>query len=328
MSTLGGLHSSYYFPDQFYNPYYGEPSATQQRAIEQREREQRKREQEYFARQSRRSQYLPSDDEEDLSDEGSFFYEATPRERIYRDGRKRRGAYERRRREEEIYNQQRQEQLRQEQERRRQAGQDQKQRQQPDRRPRSRQRSTSRPPQQARAPSQQPQAPVEAPAPPAPPQPPQPPPPPETVQGPPTQPPRPSPPPERVEAAAKTLQKAYRIRRSHAALKDLEREFKYLKSHYSLPKQIDFQKDEPIPIPGLAFNRTNYELLSYIEALNRLLTKLDSVESWGDPSVRHRRKRLVSRVEAEANRIEAFLRQAWLAHLAEQSKEEKVGMET
>ncbi|KAG6843895.1 hypothetical protein H0H93_016832, partial [Arthromyces matolae] len=110
-------------------------------------------------------------------------------------------------------------------------------------------------------------------------------------------------------------------------------EFDAVRTSFSLPQTIDFQTPEGIvtvsglyelpteapndlSAPKLAFDSTNYALHSYTESLNRLLLKLDGVESWGDPTVRKSRRRIVGKVELEASRIDTFWKQAWMAHVA------------
>ncbi len=58
--------------------------------------------------------------------------------------------------------------------------------------------------------------------------------------------------------------------------------------------------------------------------LNRLLVDLDAIESWGEPSVRERRRGVVSVVEAEAGRLERGWKRVWEGRSAEQEEEGEV----
>ncbi|KAG5649595.1 hypothetical protein H0H81_002913 [Sphagnurus paluster] len=327
------LHSSYYDPSD----YYGRPSPAQlralaqQRAIEQQQQQQQQRR----AMQQRvnprlRSQYLPHEEEDDNSDDGGAYYDTyNPRDRLYLEGLARREAMERRRREQEALNQQRaeaarQEQLWREQEelRREKLRQAHRQFQQAQ----AQKRPAPSPAPVRPSPSQR----VPIPTPPASP-------PPIAKHTPPT-PPRPISPAtaERREEAAIAIQKAYRIHSALRNLKELERQFDALKGAHTLPTTFDFQTPEGIvsvPVspslpavdssstpdtPRLAYNSTNYNHHSYVESLNRLLIKLDGVQSWGDATVRQTRRRVVARVEDEASRMDSCWRQVWAAHVAGQ----------
>lgn len=63
--------------------------------------------------------------------------------------------------------------------------------------------------------------------------------------------------------------------------------------------------------PGLAFTPNNKVVLEYIENLNRLLGKLDLVESGGDMSIRDQRKHMIRNIEAEAQRIDRWIAAVW-----------------
>jgi len=144
-------------------------------------------------------------------------------------------------------------------------------------------------------------------------------------------PPSPSPTPERRAEAATMIQTTYRIHRALRTIADIELQFDSLKHTFSLPDEIDYETADsvvtvtvsrdaasasPLPeTPKLAFTPTNYKLHAYIEALNQLLIKLDGVESWGNPTVRKARRRVVALVEAEASRVEAYWKQVWAAHV-------------
>lgn len=71
--------------------------------------------------------------------------------------------------------------------------------------------------------------------------------------------------------------------------------------------------------PKLAFTTNNKPVHAYNEMLNRLLVNLDSVESWGERSVRERRRAVVLAVEAEASRLEQRWKAVWYGSDATES---------
>ncbi|KAK7688644.1 hypothetical protein QCA50_008182 [Cerrena zonata] len=128
--------------------------------------------------------------------------------------------------------------------------------------------------------------------------------------------------PEQVSAALK-IQNFYRSHfprfKSLKTLSSLQSHFDALRSSFTLPTQVDFKLDasisndniltvpthslplsslasldvEELPtIPSLAYTPTNTPLHQYYEELNRLLTKLDAIESQGDRLIRDRRREL------------------------------------
>ncbi|KAL0061575.1 hypothetical protein AAF712_011602 [Marasmius tenuissimus] len=152
----------------------------------------------------------------------------------------------------------------------------------------------------------------------------------------------PTPTPEMQEAATK-IQTSYRIHRSLKSIDSLSRRFCDLKSAFTLPRSLDFQILIPeqhvsIPLenlnpssardaltsaglnmftldristPKLAYTHANAPIHGYVESLNRLLTSLDGVESFGQKEVRERRKEVVRAVESEAARIENTWKELW-----------------
>ncbi|KAG5644273.1 hypothetical protein DXG03_008758 [Asterophora parasitica] len=314
--------------------YYGRPSLAQQRAAATR---QTALEQQLAQDRLRRSQYLPDEDED--GDYGAYYDYYSPRERMYLEGLRRQEALERKRREEEAWNAKRQEAARQEQlwreqeELRREQLRQAHRREHPVRKffdivlqlaihaPISQiQKRASPSPNRSPSPASSHHIPIHTP----------------TTQRTPS--PSPQLPlsihtPERRNEAATIIQNAFRIYRSLRTLKDLEEQFDVLRNSHSFPETIDFQGPDgiiavtpphPLPcnlpnttnIPKLAYNATNYDIHAYVESLNRLLLKLDGVESWGDATVRKTRRRIVGRVEEEANRVEAYWKQAWMAYIA------------
>ncbi|KAG6888635.1 hypothetical protein C0992_007987 [Termitomyces sp. T32_za158] len=311
-NPFSNLYSSYYDPADY---YYGEPYArsplAQRRALAQQQALERERAQRR-AESLQRAKYLP--DEDDGDDDW-----------VYRDALERRRAYERRQQEEKIINQRREEQERleksalEEEERRRESLRQAHRLRQAQNRP-------CRPPSPTPLRSQSPsEHPAETPV---------------SVQR------SPSPPAEAVQSkytleeqneAATKIQTAFRIHSSLAVLKTLESQFNTLRNSFTFPTTIDFQgpqgivsvavpPDLPseasdIDTPKLAYDQANYTLHSYTESLNRLLIKLDGVESWGNATVRKSRRRIVGQVEQEANRVESYWKQSWAAYVASNTEQ-------
>jgi len=163
----------------------------------------------------------------------------------------------------------------------------------------------------------------------------------------------PEPTPQQIRAAM-TIQEFYRSRTARAqaltSIADFSAQFERLKSAFSPPPQLDYRGSTPddattAPVPpesferapsippssneaedttetlkshpGLGFTSNNKVVLEYIEDLNRLVDKLDRVESGGDPSVREQRKQMITSVEAELQRMDRWIATVW--ELAQQS---------
>jgi hypothetical protein len=139
------------------------------------------------------------------------------------------------------------------------------------------------------------------------------------------------PPPVDVNAA---LDDAYRAHEARASslqtLRALSQSFETLKNSFRFPSILDFTiSGNTISIPTtnittgipeelsagvtpkLAYTPTNTALHAYEEELNKLLAKLDAVESGGDPAVRDARRVLVRTVEGEAVRLEKWRAEVW-----------------
>ncbi|KAG6899473.1 hypothetical protein C0993_009947 [Termitomyces sp. T159_Od127] len=313
-NPFSNLYSSYYDPaDYFYGgPYYARPSIAQRRALAQQQALEKERAQRR-AESLQRAKYLP--DEDDMDDD----------DWVYRDALERRRAFERRQQEEKIINQRREEQERlekiaQEEEEQRRESLRQAHRQ------RQAQSRVQRPPSPTPSRSQSPSKhPAETPdsferptSPPA-----------EPIQSKHTL--------EEQNEAATKIQTAFRIHSALATLKTLESQFDTLRNSFSFPTTIDFQGPQgivsvavpaslpaeagDIDTPKLAYDQKNYTLHSYTESLNRLLIRLDGVESWGSAIVRKSRRRIVGRVEQEANRVEAYWKQSWAAYVASNTEQ-------
>ena len=156
-----------------------------------------------------------------------------------------------------------------------------------------------------------------------------------------------------------TIQEYYRNRTARrealSAIAELSTQFEHLKSAFSSPPQLDyrggasddavtiavpsesFEQASPIPPsseetdgdtpeasqsnPGLAFTSNNKPVHEYIENLNRLLDKLDRIESGGHPLVRDQRKKMIRDVEGEAQRMDRWVAAVW--NLAQPQTEDR-----
>lgn len=142
-----------------------------------------------------------------------------------------------------------------------------------------------------------------------------------------------------------TIQEFYRSRvarqQALTSIAELSTQFEQLKSAFCPPPQLDYRSTTPeavitirappesfarVPmIPPssedaedttetskvLAFTPNNKMVLEYIENLNRLVDKLDRIESGGHASVREQRKQMIRTVEAEAQRIDRWITVVW-----------------
>lgn len=128
---------------------------------------------------------------------------------------------------------------------------------------------------------------------------------------------------------------------SFSKIHDLAKEFQTLKQNFVYPSVIEFQKpgsqageivtvrarsapaeDESDAIgPGsegkLAYTRTNEALHTYSYAMEKLLGKLDSVDSWNEMSVRTKRRGIIGEIEQEASRLELYRRKVWRDYCTE-----------
>lgn len=127
---------------------------------------------------------------------------------------------------------------------------------------------------------------------------------------------------------------AIKIQQSLRVLEDFEDQFDTLKDSFSraLPRWVDFQGPDGIisvPVssesstsfdadntPRLAYTPTNLSLHTYIESLDRLLIKLDGIQSWDDSSVREARRRIVGRINSEMLWVDACWKRAWATYIA------------
>jgi len=148
----------------------------------------------------------------------------------------------------------------------------------------------------------------------------------------------------RADAATK-IQSFYRLHKTLANISQLEAKFEELKHGFTLPEAIDYvsangdvitltvdaaaiptqlETSSESAISGkLAFTPTNIPIRVYDEELNRVLAKLDAVESWGEKKVREKRRSVVRSVELEAARIETIWAEIW-KKFVEKGEEEEV----
>ena len=136
-----------------------------------------------------------------------------------------------------------------------------------------------------------------------------------------------------MESAARKIQSVWRSgAASRAALSKvtgLRAQFDNLRESFSLPDDLDFA---PSPAssstprsfshPPLLYTKNNVPIHAHEEALTRLLTQIDSIESNGDRRVRNARKDLARGIEKYAEALELQLSLKWdeLSHSGSESK--------
>ncbi|KAF8999775.1 hypothetical protein BDQ17DRAFT_732143 [Cyathus striatus] len=150
---------------------------------------------------------------------------------------------------------------------------------------------------------------------------------------------------ERHYEAASRIQQQYRIHRSYHTIQDIEHQFDRLKRGFTWPSALDFQipgseeghitiptsstdisdgdsEPDPMDVDGtegrLAYTSANYAFHQYTDLLEKLLVRLDGVESWGDKKVRERRRSVVKSIEMETQKLDRYWRSAWRRHLEEE----------
>ncbi|KAI5475525.1 bcl-2 associated athanogene 3-like protein [Pseudohyphozyma bogoriensis] len=100
------------------------------------------------------------------------------------------------------------------------------------------------------------------------------------------------------------------------ALSTLSTKLDGLKAGFTPPASLVFQ---PSPsssgTPKLAFVPTNAPFLAYEDALVKLLTEIDGIQSEGDLVVRDTRKALVRRVEGELGALDRMRSEQWEAEM-------------
>jgi hypothetical protein len=154
--------------------------------------------------------------------------------------------------------------------------------------------------------------------------------------------PKPRPSVEEQEKAARRIQQQYRTHVAKRTLDQVASDFEKLKNSFVYPRSIDFQRPGapgehvnvpanrppsefdkapeegegvPMTIDGqegkLGYSSRNYPLHSYMDALDKLLMRLDRVESLGNKDIRAKRRAIVNEIEKEASKLERYWKQAW-----------------
>ena len=149
---------------------------------------------------------------------------------------------------------------------------------------------------------------------------------------------------EKHDSAASRIQQQYRIHKSHRILNDLASQFQTLKQNFVYPRVIDFQKpgsdghitvhanpddeanDEPsMEVDGedreLAYTPVNYPIHTYADAMEKLVMKLDGVDSVGDKGVREKRRSIVREISKESTNLEGYCKRIWLDYVEKQNEE-------
>ena len=122
------------------------------------------------------------------------------------------------------------------------------------------------------------------------------------------------------------------LNESFSKIHDVAREFQRLKDNFVNPTVIEFQteageiisvrappdiSDDGVEAEGseaevkLAYTRTNEVLHTYSYELEKLLGKLDSVDSWNERSVRAERRGIIGEIEEEASKLERYRDRVW-----------------
>ncbi|QRV72545.1 BAG domain protein [Ceratobasidium sp. AG-Ba] len=93
----------------------------------------------------------------------------------------------------------------------------------------------------------------------------------------------------------------------------LQEKYDTLRAGFTFPSDLVFAPalSSPAASPSLMYNPTNAPVHAYENALTKLLTELDAVESFGDEHVRDVRRTLARNVEAELETLEERKRAAW-----------------
>ncbi|RDB28983.1 hypothetical protein Hypma_015128 [Hypsizygus marmoreus] len=121
------------------------------------------------------------------------------------------------------------------------------------------------------------------------------------------------------------------------AVRNIEAAFLALQSDFTFPSQLDFNtayvtnNNSPVSSDSegsattrLAYTSRNHPVRFYEQALGALLAQLDSVESFGNDTLRSRRKEVVGRVEGALEELEGEVEGRWRAKLSKDSKGFKV----
>jgi len=147
-------------------------------------------------------------------------------------------------------------------------------------------------------------------------------------------------PSDRKEEGSEASQE--QVYESFSKIHDLAKDFQTLKQNFVYPSVIEFQKpgsqeiitvrtrsppgddDETMSVDSedrwsegkLAYTRTNEGLHAYSYAMEKLLGKLDSVDSWNETSVRTKRRGIIGEIEEEASKLERYRQKVWRDYCA------------
>ena len=151
---------------------------------------------------------------------------------------------------------------------------------------------------------------------------------------------------EGSEAVSASQEQVYQ---SFSKIHDLAKDFQILKQNFVYPSVIEFQRpgsqigeiitirargppvdDESMsdfavdsedrwPEGKLAYTRTNEALHTYSYAMEKLLGKLDLVDSWNETSVRTKRRGIVGEIEQEASKLERYRQKVWRDYCAQET---------
>lgn len=119
---------------------------------------------------------------------------------------------------------------------------------------------------------------------------------------------------------------------SFSKIHDVAKEFQRLKENFVYPTVIEFQTEAgeivSVRVPAdvsdneveseewgsegkLAYTRRNERIHTYSYGLEKLLGKLDSVDSWNETSVRAQRRGIIGEIEEEASKLERYRGRVW-----------------
>jgi hypothetical protein len=128
------------------------------------------------------------------------------------------------------------------------------------------------------------------------------------------------------EEAASIIQTAFRSRRTrlqaHKTLSSISSSLSSLQSSFVFPASPEF-KSTPTSEPRLAYTPANAPIHGYEDALIKLLSQLDAVESGGDVKIRDERKSVARRIQKALSELDGMKDAAWKRLLEEQQHQEE-----
>ncbi|KAJ1898111.1 hypothetical protein LPJ66_002957 [Kickxella alabastrina] len=107
----------------------------------------------------------------------------------------------------------------------------------------------------------------------------------------------------------RNMRKAHKILESLRTLRHIDDDLEKVRQDYNWRLrnlQLSFVSDNKGNLK-LAYNSSNKDFHEYQEVLQRLLIKLDSVESFGDDAVRSKRKNVVKKIQATLDALDRFV---------------------